>query len=259
MATIPGSELFSLVGMFTINDRCYRFGGYPVEHATTIRQAVSKYLAENSPDTELVTSWGANSWTYNGQYNIPPYLLSTNGTSGGLQATYYAKPDFTEPKFQKIETPTLDWGLYPPSGLPSNNFSVIWEGNLSSPVDADVDGWLGVAVYANTTSKVYIDGKLLVEAPKSTSGNILSNIPGIEYSAVNSTVAPPGSAPFTFKNGAVHQIKIEYQAWNYYQKIENMNSLNAQIILFWNLVDRNDPVGKVISCLCALLGVYHLI
>ncbi|CRG83500.1 beta-glucosidase [Talaromyces islandicus] len=235
------------VDIFNYGDCSGQFGGYPVQHASTIRQAVSKYLAENAPDTEMVTSWGGNSWTYNGQYNIPSYLLSANGTSGGLRATYYANPDFTEPKFQKIETPTLDWGLYPPSGLPSNNFSVIWEGNLTSPVDLDVDGWLGVAVYANTTSKIYIDGTLFVEAEKSTSGNLLSNIPGIEYSAVNGTVGPPGSVPFTFRKGAVHQIRVEYQAWNYHQKIENMNSLNAQIILFWNLVDRNDPVGQAVN------------
>jgi len=124
---------------------------------------------------------------------------------------------------------------------------VVWEGILTSPVDGatDINGWLGVAVYANTTAKVYIDGKLHVEAPKSLSGSILSNIPGIDYSAVNGTAAPPGSAPFTFRKGAVHHIRVEYQAWNYVEKIENRNSLNAQIILFWNLVDREDPVKKV--------------
>jgi hypothetical protein len=144
-----------------------------------------------------------------------------------------------------LETPSLDWGLYPPNGLPSNNFSVTWEGKVTVPVDADVDGWLGVAVYANTTAKLYIDGQLLVQAEKTKSGNILSDIPGLSYSMTNGTQAPPGSVPFTFKKGAVHQIRLEYQAWNYIQKFENVNSLNAQIILFWNLVDRNDPVGKV--------------
>lgn len=143
------------VDTFNYGDYSGQFGGYPVEYASTIRQAVSEHLTENFPETEVVTSWGANSWTYNGQYNIPPYLLSVNGTPGGLQATYYANPNFTDPKVHKIETPTLDWGLYPPTGLPSNNFSVIWEGNLSSPVDAEVDGWLGVAVYANIPSKLY--------------------------------------------------------------------------------------------------------
>ena len=227
---------------FNFGDYSGQFGGYPVAHATTIRQAVSEYLEQNATSTQLVTSWGANSWTYNGQYNIPPYHLSApNGATGGLLATYYADTNFADQRFQRLETPSLDWGLYPPNGLPSNNFSVTWEGSLSVPVDADVEGWLGVAVYANTTARLYIDGQLLVEAEKTTSGNILSDIPGTS----SGTEAPPGSAPFSFKQGADHKIRVEYQAWNYYQKLENVNSLNAQIILFWNLVDQNDPVGKV--------------
>ena len=241
-----GIQKIALIGpfadTFNFGDYSGQFGGYPVAHATTIRQAVSEYLEQNATSTQLVTSWGANSWTYNGQYNIPPYHLSApNGTTGGLLATYYADTNFADQRFQKLETPSLDWGLYPPNGLPSNNFSVTWEGSLSVPVDADVEGWLGVAVYANTTARLYIDGQLLVEAEKTTSGNILSDIPGTS----SGTEAPPGSAPFSFKQGAVHKIRVEYQAWNYYQKLENVNSLNAQIILFWNLVDQSDPVGKV--------------
>lgn len=244
-----GINRIALVGpysdVFNFGDYSGQFGGYPVAHATTIRQAVSNYLAANASDTELVTSWGADSWTYNGQYNIPPYLLSANGTAGGLLATYYADTNFTDARVQRLETPSLDWGLYPPRGLPSNNFSATWEGNVTIPVDTDVDGWLGVAVYANTTAKLYIDGTFLVQAEKTTAGNILSDIPGLAYSQANGSFAPPGSAPFAFKKGAVHHIRVEYQAWNYIQKFENVNSLNAQIILFWNLVDRSDPVGKV--------------
>jgi hypothetical protein len=248
--TETGIKKIALIGpyadTFNFGDYSGQFGGYPVARATTIRQAMSKYLEQNASNTQLVTSWGANSWTYNGQYNIPPYLLSTpNGTTGGLLATYYANTDFTDSRLQKLETPSLDWGLYPPTGLPSNNFSVTWEGSVNIPVDSDVDGWFGVAVNANTTAKLYVDGQLLVEAEKTTSGNILSDIPGLSYSQSNGTQAPPGSASFTFKKGAVHQIRLEYQAWNYYQKLENVNSLNAQIILFWNLVDTSDPIGKV--------------
>jgi hypothetical protein len=169
-----GIQKIALIGpfadTFNFGDYSGQFGGYPVAHATTIRQAVSRYLEQNANSTQLVSSWGANSWTYNGQYNIPPYHLSTpNGTIGGLLATYYASTDFTDQKFQKFETPSLDWGLYPPNGLPSNNFSVIWEGSLRVPVDSDVNGWLGIAVYANTTAKLYIDDQLLVEAEKTTS------------------------------------------------------------------------------------------
>lgn len=230
---------------FNYGDYSGQWGGYPVRNASTIRQAVSEHLASNFPQTELVTSWGANSWTYNGQYNIPPYLLSANGTCGGLLATYYADANFSDARYQKLETPSLDWGLYPPDGLPSNNFSVVWEGRVEIPVDSDTQGWLGVAVYANTSASVYIDGELHIAVKPTPSGNILSNIPGLSYTSANGTMGPPGSSPFLFKKSAIHTIRLEYQAWNYAQKVENQNSLNAQVLLFWNLVDRIDPVKQV--------------
>jgi hypothetical protein len=45
-----------------------------------------------------------------------------------------------------METPNRDWGIYPPNGLPSNSFSVIWEGEVTVPVDIDVNGYIGVGV-----------------------------------------------------------------------------------------------------------------
>ena len=254
-ATLPlnpkkqGINRVALIGpysdIFNYGDYSGQWGGYPVANASTIRQAMQSYLAANSPDTELVTSWGSNTWLYNSQYNIPPYLLSVNSTPGGLLATYYADTNFSKAAFRKQETPSLDWGLYPPNGLPSNNFSVVWEGDLTVPVDSEVDGWLGVAVYANTTARLYVDGKFLVQSNATASGNILSNIEPLSYSLENATLPPPGSAPFHFTQGATHKIRLEYQAWNYVQKLENENSLNAQILLFWNLVDQNNSVGKV--------------
>jgi hypothetical protein len=85
--------------------------------------------------------------------------------------------------------------------------------------------------------------------------NILSNIPGLSYTSANATIAPPGSSPFLFKKSATHRIRLEYQAWNYNQKIENQNSLNAQVLLFWNLVDKIDPVKQV----SFLEEIYHLL
>ncbi|KAJ5649149.1 beta-glucosidase [Penicillium longicatenatum] len=232
---------------FNYGDYSGQFGGYPVKNASTIRQGITEHLASNFPDTTLLTSWGANSWSYNGQYNIPPYLLSANGTSGGLTATYFADTNFTDARVQKLETPSLDWGLYPPDGLPSNNFSAIWEGDVAIPVDIATDGWFGVAVYANTSAKLFIDGELHVNVEPTTAGNVLSDIPGISYTSVNSTIAPPGSAAFRFKKGAKHHIRLEYQAWNYVQKYENVNSLNAQVSLFWNLVDPVHAVDQAIE------------
>ncbi|KAJ5737858.1 beta-glucosidase [Penicillium malachiteum] len=246
-----GIKNIALIGPFadTLNygDYSGQFGGYPVRNASTIREGLTKHLESNFPDTNLLTSWGANSWNYNGQYNIPPYLLSVNGTAGGLQATYYATTNFTDPTVQRIETPSLDWGLYPPNGLPSNNFSAIWEGDLEVPVETDTNGWIGVAVYANTSAKLYIDGKLHVDVPATTIGTILSDIPGLSFTEVNSTLPPEGSSSFQFGKNATHRIRLEYQAWNYVQKFENVNSLNAQVLLFWNLVDPVHSVDQAVG------------
>ncbi|KAJ6155905.1 beta-glucosidase [Penicillium chermesinum] len=218
---------------FNFGDYSGQYGGYPVKDASTIRQAILEEMTRNFPKTDLVTSWGANSWDYNGQYNIPPYLLSHNGTSGGLLATYYADTNFTDARYQKLETPSLDWGLYPPQGLPSNNFSVVWEGRVAIPVDAEVDGWF--------------DGVQHIYAEPTPEGNILSNIPGLSYTSVNGTAPPPGSSPFRFEKAASHKIRLEYQAWNYVQKFQNANSLNAQVLLFWNLVDQKNPIQQAVD------------
>lgn len=240
-----GIGKIALIGPFSdvINygDYSGQWGQYPADSASTIRQGLLKYAAEG--EFELVSSWGTNTWEYNAQYVIPPYLLSSNGTTGGLLATYFADTNFGQPLVRRIESPALDWGLYPPEGLPSNNFSAIWEGELQSPVDVDVDGWIGVAIGANTTVKLFVDGNLAISRGVEgllKSGNIMGNIMEYDYITTNGTLPPDGSAPFTFRKGATYHIRIEYQAFNLYKKVENVNSLNSQLILFWNLVSRND-------------------
>ncbi|KAI1388646.1 glycoside hydrolase family 3 protein [Hypoxylon trugodes] len=234
----------ALIGPFSdvlnYGDYSGQWGQYPADAAQTIREGMLKYASEG--EFELVSSWGADTWEYNAQYVIPPYLLSSNGTIGGLSATYFADTNFSQPVTHRIETPALDWGLYPPDGLTSNNFSAIWEGELKSPVDADVNGWIGAAVGPNTTVKLFINGNLVtsygVDGLLKTS-NIMGNIMGYDFTTTNATLPPDGSAPFTFRKGATYHIRIEYQTYNLYKKVENVNSLNSQLILFWNLVDRN--------------------
>ncbi|KAK8170598.1 glycoside hydrolase family 3 protein [Phyllosticta citribraziliensis] len=239
-------QKLAIIGPFgdTLNygDYSGTFGAYPISNAVTLRQGILANLAKES-DVQVVSSWGANSWVYNAQYPIPGYLLSTNGSSGGLQATYFADTEFQEPAVSRKEIPVLDWGLYPPSGLPSNNFSVIWEGQLQVPVDGEIEGWLGVAVSPNTTAKLFVDGQLFANSTQSKDGNILSNI----AKGLDNTAAPPGSSPLLFRPGAEHSIRIEYQAYNTFRKIANQNSINAEVILFWNLVDSSSPVDKAVA------------
>ncbi|KAI1408127.1 glycoside hydrolase family 3 protein [Hypoxylon sp. FL1857] len=243
----------ALIGPFAdvlnYGDYSGQWGQYPVDAAQTIRQGMLKYA--NASDFELVLSWGANTWEYNAQYVVPPYLLSSNGTTEGLLATYFADTNFSRPMAHRIETPALDWGLYPPDHLPSNNFSVIWEGELHSPVDADVDGWIGAAIGPNTTVKLFINGDLITAQGVDgllKSGNVMGNIMGYDFITTNNTLPPQGSAPFTFRKGEVYHIRIEYQAFNLYRKVENVNSLNSQLILFWNLVSRNgDAIDQAVQ------------
>lgn len=248
----PSSQALSkiaLVGPFsdTLNfgDYSGTFGSSPTANASTLRQGILQHLEKSSPGTQLGTSWGANSWSYNGQYPIPAYLLSANGTTGGLRGTYFADTEFKIPIFQTQETPNLDWGLYPPNGLPSNNFSVVWEGELTVPISGDVNGWIGAAVSANCSARLFVDGELVAQSNSTLNGNILGNIPGLSFSTSNGTQAPLGSSPFLFRAGAKHSLRVEFRAFNFFQKLENVNSVNAHIELFWNLVDNGDPVGKV--------------
>ncbi|KAJ7286480.1 glycoside hydrolase family 3 protein [Mycena rebaudengoi] len=246
-----GINTIALIGPFSdilnYGDYSGPTGAYPTAHSSTIRQSMAAYLAANASDVSLVSSWGSNTWYYNGQYNIPGYLLSSDGVAGGLLGTYYADTEFKNAVFTTQETPNRDWGLYPPVGLPSNNFSVVWEGTLEVPVDRDVAGWIGIAVNANTSARLFIDGALVSESPATLSGNMVGNIKQLSYDRLNGTMPPPGSEAFTFVKGAKHKIRVEYQAWNYVQKIENLSSLNAQIELFWNLVDKTDPIGQAVE------------
>jgi len=253
---VKGSDVkkYALVGPFSdilnYGDYSGQFGAYPIAHSSTIRQGMLQSLQDANSSAELVSAMGANTWLYNARYLIPGYHLSTvNGTSGGLSATYFADTNFGKPLVHTTEVPVRDWGLYPPPGLPSNNFSAIWEGTLDPSVDIETDDWLGIAIGPNTTAKVYVDEQLLVGVPITTtiSGNILSNLPVRSYSLVNGTAPPPGSANFTFQPGTKHKIRIEYQTWNLYQKIENESSFNAEVLLFWNLVDRLSAVQKAVE------------
>lgn len=171
-----------------------------------------------------------------------------NGTIGGLQATYYANTNFTSPVFEKQETPALDWGQYPPPYLPSNNFSVVWEGDLHSPVSVRTDGWIGMAVAWNTTGRLYINDQLVAETPASEQSSVTTNIRSYQYILVNNTVSPPNAVAWTFEPGETYKVRIEYEAYNLYQKIENLSSVNAQMIFFWNLVsNRDNSITEAVS------------
>lgn len=246
----------ALVGPFvdTLN-----FGGYsgvlgqePAQLATTLRQGMLKNLLEDDVKSNSTVSvksaWGANSWNYENQYAIPPYLLSHNGVPGGLMATYFEDLDFKSPRANRQETPALDWGLYPPQGLPSNNFSAVWEGQLESPVDTEILGTIGVATGSDSTVRLLIDDKQLSSHGSAAQGNMLPNILPYAFTQVNGTQPPPNGVQFLFKPGATYRIRIEYQTVHKHRLIANEGSVNSQVLLWWNLVPRDkDPVSQAIA------------
>ncbi|KAM0426572.1 hypothetical protein ACHAPT_008264 [Fusarium lateritium] len=241
-------EKIALIGPFvdTFNFGSYSgtWGANPGDHASTIRQGILNHIAKSPhPRAELVSSWGANSWLYNGQYPIPGYLLSAKGSPGGLQATYYHDTKFGDIAFQAKETPNRDWGLYPPTGLSSNNFSAIWEGELEVPASSDVYGWIGVAVSPNTSARLYLDGTLVAESIGSKTGNMLREIEPYAYGVSHGNDAPPGGAEFLFKPGSKHEVRIEYRT-----RVDvghrKAAGVYSKVQLWWNLVDRKDAVGQ---------------
>ncbi len=111
---------------------------------------------------------------------------------------------------------------------------------------SNVDGYIGIAVYANNTGQLYVDDVLVAQFELSDTGTVTGNIQSLGYVLVNAMTTPPGGAPFTWRAGVRHKIRIEFQVWNLWQKVENVNWINAQVVLFWNLVDQTDPIRKAV-------------
>lgn len=163
-------------------------------------------------------------------------------------ATYYHDHDFQSPQVTRQETPALDWGLYPPAGLSSNNFSAVWQGHLESPVDTNTLGTIGVAVSTSSSMRLFVDGRLLSSHSLTARSDILPNILPYEFTQANATQLPPDGVPFLFKPGATYHIRVEYHALNKEKRIANQGSVNSQVLLWWNLVSRGeDAVSQAVA------------
>ncbi|KAH8805249.1 glycoside hydrolase family 3 protein [Xylogone sp. PMI_703] len=251
----PSKQNISTIAVIGPFSDILNFGDYsgmsgtaPSANASTIREGIVEQIKSKCSNVKVLSAWGTNTWQYNGQYPIPGYHLSVNGSAGGLKATYFADTEFKEPVFQAVEVPNRDWGLYPPYNLlPSNNFSVIWEGELDVPVTSEVEGWIGVAVGGNTTAKLYIDGQLVAQSNSTPSGIMQPTIEGYTYIVSNSSSPPLGAFDFTFKPSSKHQIRIEYQAWVYAVRSLSTGTINSQVQMFWNLVDRKKAISQAVS------------
>lgn len=249
----------ALLGPFadTLNfgDYSGTWGQTPASDAATLREALLKYIkthddvGNSGTKAHLLSSWGADSWEYVSQNVIPPYLLSTaDGKTGGLAATYYPQVDFAGKPLvlPEPQVPALDWGIFPPPGLSSANFSAVWEGTLTSPVSVVTYGWIGVAVGPYARATLYIDGEKVITSGSGNSSSPASTILGniLPWSFIDNqtrTDGPPGAAPFIFHPQIKYDIRIEFQTWGAAHELrENVAALRSQIYLFLNLVDRSD-------------------
>ncbi|KAM6509545.1 hypothetical protein FALCPG4_017196 [Fusarium falciforme] len=235
------------VDLFNYGSYTGVWGANPTNNATTIRQGILEQLARaGHSNVDVASAWGANNWQYNAQCPIPGYLLSVNGSAGGLQATYYHDTKFQDMAFQVIEMPNRDWGLYPPIGLASNSFGVVWEGELEVPVSSEVDGWIGVGVTPKTTARLYIDSKLVSQSDDSNPGTILREIMPYTYTAEKGTGPPPGGSEFLFTPGSKHKVRIECEVYPNWPR-SSAAGVHSKVQLFWNLVDRKNAIGQAKS------------
>jgi hypothetical protein len=241
-------QKIAVVGPFadTFNFGSYtgKWGANPTDRASTIRQGLLEHLAKAGLDSiQLVSAWGAKSWNYNVQYPIPGYLLSANGSTGGLHATYYHDTSFQQEAFERVEPPNRDWGLYPPVGLSSTSFGVVWEGELEVPVSSKVHGSIGVSVLSKTIARLYIDGKLVSQADGSAN-TVLREIQSYTYTAEKGRDLPPGGVDFVFTPGAKHHIRLECEVHPDWPR-PSAAGVHSRVYLWWNLVDRKDSVAQV--------------
>ena len=94
---------------------------------------------------------------------VPASALTVNGTDPGVKAEYFNNQEL---RGQAVTVRTdksidFDWGRYNPTPeLSGNNFSVRWTGKLKAPETGNYT--LGFT--ADDGARLYIDGKLLVEA-----------------------------------------------------------------------------------------------
>jgi len=102
---------------------------------------------------------------------VPASALTLNGSDPGVKAEYFNNQTLSGPPVH-VRTDAridFDWGRYNPvPELTGNNFSVRWTGKLTPPESGNYQ--LGFT--ADDGARVYLDGKLLVDAwasnPKKT-------------------------------------------------------------------------------------------
>ncbi|HEX5017661.1 MAG TPA: PQQ-dependent sugar dehydrogenase [Actinomycetes bacterium] len=85
------------------------------------------------------------------------------GTGTGLEATYFESPDFTDPVLSQVDrVPYEEWGKRRPApGVPRDNFSVRWSGDLHPQFSETYT--FAVPVPDGDSARVVIDGATILQ------------------------------------------------------------------------------------------------
>jgi beta-glucosidase len=136
------------------------YNGRPSKSVTPlagIKNAVSK-------DTEVVYALGS---TLSGESVVPVpssfLTLGGKGTAAGLKGEYFSNQELKgEPDDVRTDQQVnFDWGRYKPSPhVGENNFSARWTGKLT-PAES---GMYKLGITADDGARLYLDGKLLIDA-----------------------------------------------------------------------------------------------
>jgi glucose/arabinose dehydrogenase len=124
------------------------------------------------------TSWTFDSWadgstTVNRVFDAPQspmsffgYFRPTGGSVGtgtGLRATYYGNADFTNPIVSRVDrVPYFSWPAEPAAGVPRDDFSVQWRGDLQAQFSGQTQFW--ASVHRDETLKVTIGNTTVIDA-----------------------------------------------------------------------------------------------
>jgi beta-glucosidase len=180
---------------------------------TTPLAGIQKAVAKN---TRVIYTPGS---TLAGEavVSVPASALTIDGRRPGLKAEYFNNQDLHGPA---VATRTdaridFDWGRFQPTPeLTGNNFSVRWTGKLKAPES----GTYKLGFTADDGARLYIDGKLLVDAWSSNPNNTNPN------KTVTKEIALEGGRSYDLRMEYYQNVRenIAKLVWSYPRLAERM-------------------------------------
>ena len=144
------------------------------------------------------------------------FLSSMDGK--GLAGSYFKGINLTgtPAKIKRDQVIDFSWTLYPPdAALPLDDYSVRWEGKITSPTNAD----LNIGLEGNDGFKLFLDGKLVIDQWDKRSYHLQT-------------------VPFHFEKNRAYDIKVEfYEAKG-----------NGKVKLVWDYgIQKSDELEKAVK------------